>query len=97
MNKSLREKPLSELEYIPLEENHKYFSTHDLGCAAALIVCGFELLSLDKEDPKKVKLIFRNKEGIHELITDFWNSNLRVDAQAYFNAIKRLKNQIYSS
>ena len=72
------------------------FATHDLACAASLIVCGFELISLNRNDPRKIKFIFRSEEKIHETVKKFWDGNLKVDAQSYFNAVKRIKNQIYS-
>jgi hypothetical protein len=72
------------------------YSTTDLGLSAALLATGFELISLNKQNPNKVVFIFTRKTGIDEAIKDYWNNNLKVDAQGYFNAIKRLKNQIYS-
>ena len=80
----------------PAEESSSYFSTHDLACAGSLIVCGFELVSLNRSDPRKIKFIFRSEDKIRETVKKFWDGNLKVDAQGYFNAIKRLKNQIYS-
>lgn len=86
---------VKELEYLPLDDN-KYWSSHDLGCAAALVSLGFDLLALDKENPQKVKFIFKSAEDIEEVIKEYWDSGLQVDAQTYFNSLKRLKNQIYS-
>lgn len=88
--------PKQELEYIPLSESDKYFTTHDLGVAAALIVQGYELVSLDKGVPSKVKFIFRGAKGIGQCMQDFWDNKLQGNLQDYFNALKRLKNQIYS-
>ncbi len=85
-----------ELEYVPLPENDSYFYNHDLGLSAGLVVMGFELVSLDRSKPKKVRFIFQGKDGINEVVKHYWDSNLPVDAQTYFNAVKRLKNQIYS-
>lgn len=86
-----------ELEYAPLGDNDKFFTTHDLGVSAALIVQGYELVSLDKGVPSKVKFIFRGKKGISQCMQDFWDNKLQGNLQDYFNALKRLKNQIYSS
>jgi hypothetical protein len=85
-----------ELEYVPLPENDSYFYNHDLGLSAGLVVMGFELASLDRSNPKKVKFIFQGKNGISEVVKNYWDSTLPVDAQTYFNAVRRLKNQIYS-
>ena len=85
--------PDQELGYT-VEEGQKYFANSDMGSAAALIVCGFELASLDKGDARKVKFVFKGREGITKAMDDYWNCKLPVDAQTYFNAIKRLKNQL---
>ena len=71
-------------------------SLTDLGNVAALIEAGFELLSLDRGDPKKVRFIFKGKAGLNQAVKDYWDSKLTVIAQNYFNTIRRLKNQIYS-
>ncbi len=84
-----------ELEYIPID-GEKYWSSHDLGCSAALLSLGFNLLTLDKENPQKVKFIFEWTEDIDESIKAYWDHGLMVDGHTYFNALKRLKNQIYS-
>jgi hypothetical protein len=85
-----------ELEYIPLGESDRYFTTHDLGASAALIVQGYELASLDKGVPQKVKFIFKGGAGISRCLQDYWDNKLQGSLQDYFNALKRLKNQIYS-
>jgi len=94
MSKTLQKKMQGELD--PLTEAEKYFATHDMACAAALIMRGFEMSSLDKGDPRKVKFVFKGSKGISDALKDFWDGRLLVDAQGYFNVIKRLKNMIYS-
>ena len=43
------------------EDHADCFCTYDLGCSAALISAGFELISLDKENRRKVQFIFHRK------------------------------------
>ncbi len=85
-----------EVEYIPLDESQKYFTTHDLGVAAALIVHGYQLASMDKGEPSKCKFIFKGAKGISQCMQDFWDDKLQGNLQTYFNALKNLKNRIYS-
>lgn len=86
-----------EQEYIhTFDDQESYWATFDLGCAAALASIGFEIVSLDRANPSKIKFIFVRKSGLEDSIKDYWNFDLNVDAQTYFNSIKRLKNQIYS-
>lgn len=75
---------------------NKYFSTHDLGLAAALLTAGFPVDHLDKHDPTKVEFVFSRIEGMDEIIQLYWNNNLKLSLLAFFNNIKILKNRIYS-
>jgi hypothetical protein len=79
------------------EDPEVYWATFDLGCSAALTSIDFEIISLDRTNPHKIKFIFLKKPGLESAINDYWGNNLKVDAQTYFNNIKRLKNQIYSA
>lgn len=75
----------------------EYFSTFDLGCSAALINVGFELVSLDKQNPRKVLFVFIGEAGMDEAINDYFSGKLMVDARTFFDTVKMLKNRIYSS
>jgi len=95
MTKPLKKK-IEEYEYIPLDDYANYFYTFDLACAAALITAGFELVSLDKINPRKVQFIIRRASGIEKVVDDYWADRLEVKARAFFDNIKMLKNRIYS-
>lgn len=72
------------------------YQTHDLGCAAALISADFELISLDKTNPRKVLFIFHRKAGVETIVNDYWTDRLEIGAREFFDNIKMLKNRIYS-
>ncbi|MFA4942070.1 MAG: DUF5659 domain-containing protein [Patescibacteria group bacterium] len=96
MTKELQNNQLEEYQYIPLDDNDGYFYTYDLGCSSALITAGFELVSLDKVNPKKVQFIFSRTTGIEKAVNDYWADHLEVKARALFDNVKMLKNRIYS-
>lgn len=73
-----------------------FMTTFDLGCSAALVSSGFELVSLDKSDRKKVQFIFRREVGIERVVDDYWADRLEVKARTFFDNVKMLKNRIYS-
>ena len=73
-----------------------YYSTYDLGCSSALICAGFELVSLDKTNPRKVQFIFRREDEIEKVVDEYWADRLEIKARAFFDNIKMLKNRIYS-
>lgn len=76
--------------------NQTYFTTYDLGLAATLISTGFVLDHLDNINPRKVQFVFKRRNTLDAVIQNYWANTCHVDAQTYFNAIKTLKNRIYS-
>jgi hypothetical protein len=85
------------LKILQTDDNKNYFSTYDLGLAAALISVGFDLVSLNKQDPHRVLFIFGKKIGIDKRVNDYFSGKLKVSARSLFDNIKMLKNRIYSS
>jgi hypothetical protein len=80
-------------EYLKTSEE---YSTHDLGLSASILSNDFELWSLDKSNPQKVRFIFKRKEGLDDIVEQYWKDELNVKARRYFDCIKLLKNRIYS-
>ncbi len=95
MGKKLVKNRSEELEYIPLEGD-EVVATFDLGCSAALITAGFELLTLDKANLRKVQFVFRKKVGIQKTMDDYWADRFEARARSFFDNVKMLKNRIYS-
>ncbi len=71
------------------------YITSDLGCAAALVSAGFDLLGLNKQDPQKVRFIFRSKKGIEETANEYFVDRLEVKARKFFDNIRMLKNLLH--
>jgi len=80
-----------------LDDYTNYFYTFDLGCSAALISAGFKLISLNKENPRKVQFVFRREIGIEKVVDDYWADRLEVKARTFFDNVKMIKNRLYSS
>lgn len=81
---------------ITSENYADFLFTFDLGAAASLATAGFELVSLDKSNPKKVRFIFRREARIENVVDDYWTDRLEVKARTFFDNLKMLKNRIYS-
>lgn len=64
--------------------------------AATLVTAGFELVALDKTNPRKVQFIFRREIGIEKVVDDYWADHLKIKARTFFDNVKMLKNRIYS-
>lgn len=85
-----------DFEYIPLGNSKEYFQTADLGLATALCCRGYELITLDKQDPRKVSFIFKREIGIEQDTDDYWADRLEIKGRTYFDNLRTLKNRIYS-
>jgi hypothetical protein len=85
-----------ELQTDDYDNYLNYLHTFDLGAAASLVSADFELVSLDKTNPKKVQFIFRREVGIEQVLDDYWADRLEIKARTFFENIKMLKNRIYS-
>lgn len=81
----------------PLDDTTNHFYSHDIGLVAYLLCQNFELVGLDKAVRNKVLFILKKNDEIDTEIKKYWDFKSSVDAQSYFNQIKRLKNQIFSS
>lgn len=89
-----RETPLES--EVPQDDHGHFFYTFDLGLSAALVSVGFSLVSLDRENLRKVKFVFRRADGMDGVIDAYWADRLEVKARTYFDATKMLKNRLYS-
>ena len=75
----------------------KVWTTYDLGVAAALLCCGYELWSLDRANPRKALFVFRYAETIEETANAYIADRLELNARAFFDQLKALKNRLYSA
>lgn len=73
------------------------YRSYDLGLASALVQVGFALSGLDRNNGKRVEFIFDKTPELEGAVTRFWSGELLVDAQGYFEAIRSIKNRIYST
>ena len=71
-------------------------STTDLGLASTLVTLGFLLERLDRGNPSRVQFVFRADPEVDKAVQAYWDGQLEVDPQAYFNNTKRIKSQLYS-
>jgi len=86
-----------EVSYTPILDDYPNpFTTYDLGTASALVCCGYNILKIDKSNPKKALFFFENSDDLVECTKMYWKNQLQVDALQHWNTLKNLKNQIYS-
>lgn len=95
MAKSIKESRAQD-KGVPADDYHNYLYTYDLGAAASLVSAGFQIVSLDKTNPRKAHFIFRREIGIEKVVDDYWADRLEVKARSFFDNLKMLKNRLYS-
>lgn len=95
MSKSIR-RVSSESNVSSTGDPSTIFSTYDLGVSAALLCLGFELISLNKENPRKALFIFKKENGIEKTANEYFADNLKIKVRSYFDHLKALKNRLYS-
>lgn len=83
-------------EKVSLEDSTDVFTNYDIGVSTALLCAGFELLSVEKSNPKKALFIFRKKTGIEETANKYFADRLEVKARSFFDHLKAMKNKLYS-
>lgn len=76
--------------------NQNNFYTFDLGLATVLVTMGYELLGLDRSNPKKVRFEFKREKNIEQVMADYFGDKIKLPAQTLFNNQKNLKNRIYT-
>jgi len=79
-----------------LSENF-YFKTSELSLAATLVYFGFPLDHLEAiGSQQRLSFVFPRKEGIDNIIQDFWSDNASISPKRYFYILKELKSRIYA-
>jgi hypothetical protein len=74
-----------------------HFLSYDIGLAAALTTLHFELLSLNRDNLRKIGFIFSRTPELEQATQEYFAGRLLVDARSFFENTKMLKNRIFSS
>ncbi len=85
-----------EWRYIPVDDPTPLFTTYDLGVSTALLCAGFEIVSIDKQNPRKALFVFKKENGIEDTADRYFSDRLEVKARSFFDHLKALKNKLYS-
>ena len=82
---------------IPLDDPAFVWTTYDIGVSTALLCAGFELLAVEKSNPRKALFVFRRQVGIEEITDKYFADRLEVKARSFFDNLKALKNKLYGN
>mgnify|MGYP001610450747 FL=1 len=70
------------------------YRTADLALAVAIYLF-FPLKAIDRLNPRKAMFCFEQNKKLDELVEKYWHGELKVDPQAYFNALRIIKTRLY--
>lgn len=83
-------------EYIPAYNSDNHYITTHLDLSSALLTVGHDLTDIDKEDPNRAKFIFARNKNLDQAVEDYWPNELIVNARAFSDNQKMLKNRLYN-
>jgi len=76
-----------------LKENN-FYRTADLALTTAIYLF-YPLETIDRQNPRKAQFLFKRDSQLDELIEGYWRGDLKVEPQAYFNALRVIKARLY--
>lgn len=79
-----------------LKEDHEVFQSNELSLVAALVSWNFQIIKVDKLNPKKVFFVFLKTPELEQAIESFWNGSEATIPIRYFNALRECKSRIYA-
>ncbi|MDD3661472.1 MAG: DUF5659 domain-containing protein [Candidatus Dojkabacteria bacterium] len=79
-----------------MKNKDMYFTTYDLNLAAVCVASGLPLENLERNPHGKSLFFFSHSTQLDEVIRDYWRGKLRINPVELFNALKSIKNRMYS-
>ena len=78
-----------------MQTDGKFILT-DLGCAAAIMVAGHDLESINRiDDSNRMEFVFPDSEEVRKVANCYLSGNHIVNARSYSETLKVLKTRIY--
>ena len=78
-------------------QDNLQFLNYDIGLSSALTTLHYELLTLNRDNPRKIGFVFARTPELEQTAQEYFAGRLMLDARSFFENIKMLKNRIYSS
>jgi hypothetical protein len=78
-------------------QDNLQFLNYDIGLSSALTTLHYELLTLNRDNPRKIGFVFVRTPELEQTAQEYFAGRLMLDARSFFENIKMLKNRIYSS
>ncbi|MDK2899089.1 MAG: hypothetical protein PWQ10_276 [Patescibacteria group bacterium] len=79
-----------------MREEPLMVSIRDLGVAAALVTCGFEVADMNRDINGRMYFIFQETVALDETVNGYYADTIVIKARKFFDNTKMLKGRIYS-
>jgi hypothetical protein len=78
-----------------MKTTNDYFTTSDLGLVSSLIASGYRVSRIDRSRSNRAVFLIKRNNKLNDLVSAYFNHQLKVDALTFFNSMKELKTRIY--
>jgi hypothetical protein len=72
------------------------YITSDFYIAVFLRASGYNVIGINKRDPRRFNFVFKNKVSMTKLLDNYFAGRAKVDPRNFTAAIKELKSLMYS-
>ena len=93
----MAKKKQSSESVLSLWDPSNVWTTYDIGVSTALLCAGFELVGIEKGNPKKALFTFKREGNIEEVANSYFADKLNVKARSFADNLKALKNKLYGN
>lgn len=74
-----------------------FYKTTDIALVSALSCHGFQIETIDKQNPSKVIFLIKRSEQLDDMIKSYFTHQLQVEPLMFFNFLKEIKTRIYNA
>ena len=78
-----------------MDEKSKYFITDNLILASVLKREGFQIVGINKENPRHSFFEFLQSEELIEVVKQYWSDTLLTSPKRFASSMKELKTMLY--
>jgi len=72
-----------------------YLKTTDISLCATLCCCGYQIETINKQNPSKAVFLIKRDGQLDNLIQLYFTHQLKVEPLSFFNFLKEIKTRIY--
>ena len=72
------------------------YEVADIGLAATAHAFGFPITEINRQDPRRCRFVFDDRDELRDLIDAYWRRSLTIEPQILLAALKATKARLYA-